>query len=341
MRFKYTVLLVLLGLGILTACIDEVNLPIRNEEQKLVVEGLITNEKTPYTVRLTYTGTFKGGSTAPASLAVSGALVTISDNTGATVTLKPIIQQPGIYRTTDTTFVGQVGRSYTLKIVTPQGKTFVSTPEMLSPVPPIENLTAVFKDVADRSKPSGYQVTADTKDPGETENYYRWTAYGYSRRVSAGKPLLGGGICCANCWIPVFDNTINIFTDERINGNQIKNREVFFAPYYAQGKLYVEISQYSLSREAYQFWQRFQEQQSRVGSIFDPLPAPLEGNIANTENPAELALGYFGASGISRKRLTISGDTLVLFPDYYKEFIQPGDCRLAYPNAGFLPPENW
>ena len=340
MRAKYISFFLLLGLGMLTACIDEVNLPIRNEEQKLVVEGLITDEKTPYTVRLTYTGTFKGGSLAPVSLAVSGALVTISDNTGITVTLKPIIQQPGIYRTTDTTFVGQVGRSYTLKIVTPQGKTFVSTAELLLPVPPIEKLTAVFKEVADRSKPSGYQVTADTKDPGETENYYRWTAYGYSRREATGKRSFTF-ICCTNCWIPIFNNSINIFTDERINGNEIKNRDVYFAPYYAQGKLYVEVSQYSLSREAYQFWQRFQEQQSRVGSIFDPLPAPLEGNIANSENPAELALGYFGASGVSRKRLIISGDTLVLYPDYYKEFIQPGDCRLAYPNASFFQPENW
>jgi hypothetical protein len=340
MLLRYTIFLLLLGLGILTSCIDEVNLPIRNEEQKLVVEGLITNEKTPYTVRLTYTGTFKGGNLAPASLAVSGALVTISDNTGVSVTLKPVIQQPGVYRTMDSTFVGQVGQSYTLKIVTPQGKTFVSTAELLAPLPPIEKLTAVFKNVADRSKPSGYQVTADTKDPGETGNYYRWTAYGYSRREATGKPR-GGAICCTNCWIPIFNNSINIFTDEQINGNEIKNRDVYFAPYYAQGKLYVEVTQYSLSREAYQFWQRFQEQQSRVGSIFDPLPAPLEGNIANSENPAELALGYFGASGISRKRLIISGDTLVLFPDYYKEFIQKGDCRLAYPNASVFQPENW
>ncbi len=340
MGLKPKFFFLLLSFGILTACIDEVNLPIRNEERKLVVEGMITNERPPYTVRLTYTGTFVGGSLAPTSLAVSGALVTISDNTGVSTTLKPIIQQPGIYRTTDTTFVGQVGRSYTLKIVTPQGKTFVSTAELLLPVPPIEKLTAVFKDIADRSKPSGYQVTADIKDPGETENYYRWTAYGYSRREATGKRSFTF-TCCTNCWIPIFNSSINIFTDERINGNEIKNREVYFAPYYAQGKLYIEVSQYSLSREAYQFWQRFQEQQSRVGSIFDPLPAPLEGNIANSENPAELALGYFGASGISRKRLIISGDTLVLSPDYYKEFIQPGDCRLAYPNASFFQPENW
>ncbi|QNF33052.1 DUF4249 domain-containing protein [Adhaeribacter swui] len=337
---KYIASVLFLGLGMLTACIDEVNLPIRNEEQKLVVEGLITNEKPPYSVRLTYTGTFMAGRIAPASLAVSGALVTISDNTGASVTLKPIIQQPGIYRTSDSSFVGQVGKSYTLKVVTPQGKTFISSPELLLPVPPIENLTAVFKEIPDYSKPSGYQVMADTKDPAETENYYRWTAYGYSRRESLGAPR-AGGICCTNCWIPVFDNRTNIYTDDFINGNYIKNREVFFAPYYARGKLFAEVSQYSLTRAAYQFWKRFQEQQSRVGSIFDPLPAPIEGNMANAENPAELALGYFGASCVSRKRLTISGDTLQLFPDYYKEFISPGDCRLAYPDASIYQPEGW
>ncbi|KAA5547822.1 DUF4249 domain-containing protein [Adhaeribacter rhizoryzae] len=340
MRLKYKIISFLVGFSIITACIEEVNLPIRNEEPQLVVEGLITNEKPPYSVRLTYTGTFLAGRIAPASLAVSGALVTITDNTGATATLKPVLQQPGVYRTTDTTFIGQVGRSYRLKIVTPAGKTYQSKPEILAPVPPIEKLTAAFKEIPDYSQPSGYQVMADTKDPGESENYYRWTAYGYSRREATGKPR-GGSICCTNCWIPVYNNSINIFTDAQINGNWIKGQKVFFAPYYARGKLFVEVSQYSISRDAYQFWKRFQEQQSRVGSIFDPLPAPLEGNIVNAENPAELALGYFGASAVSRQRLTISGDTLVLFPDYYKEFIKPGDCRLAYPDASIYQPENW
>lgn len=339
-NYKNIILLLWGSLFTVTSCIDEINLPIRNEERKLVVEGLITNEKPPYSVRLTYTGTFKAGRVAPASLAVSGARVSIADDGGNLVILKPVLPEPGVYRTSDTTFIGQVGRSYTLTIVMPEGKTFKSKAELLQPVPVIEKLTAAFKEVTDYSKPSGYQVFADTKDPAGFRNYYRWTAYGYSRRVSAGRPR-GGILCCYNCWVPTYNNTINIFTDDQINGNWIKEKEVFFAPYYAQGQLFVEVSQYSLSQPAYQFWKLYQEQQTRAGSIFDPLPAPIAGNIANVENESDLALGYFAASAVARKRMLISADTLILFPDYYKEFIKPGDCRLAYPNASFDQPENW
>jgi hypothetical protein len=338
---KYRPFLLLLLAALPGACIDEVQLPIRNDNRQLVVEGLISDEKPPYTVRLTYTGTFRTGRVAPASLAVTGARVSITDNTGGGVLLKPVLQEPGMYQTADSTYTGQAGRSYTLTVVTPEGKTYRSQAELLQPVPPIEKLSAAFQEVADNSRPSGYRVLADTRDPAATENYYRWTAYGISRRVSVGKPRGTLGLCCYNCWVPTYTNSVNIFADDQVNGNPIKGLEVFFVPYYAQGRLYVEVSQYSLSRAAYQFWKRYQEQQTRVGSILDPLPAPIAGNVANADNPADRALGYFGASAVTRRRLLIPADTLRLFPDYYPEFIKPGDCRLAYPNASFDPPAGW
>jgi hypothetical protein len=63
----------------------------------------------------------------------------------------------------------------------------------------------------------------------------------------------------------------------------------------------------------------------------------------NVEDESELALGYFSASAILRKRLVIAGDTVTMFPDYEKEFIPLGwrDCRLTYPNSTYYPPESW
>ncbi len=330
---------ILLGMAnFFTSCIHEVALPIRAAEQQLVVEGLITTDKPPYTVRLTYVTTFNNGLYRQEPQAVSGARVYISDQKNDSVLLKAVLSEPGIYRTIDTTYVGQTGNLYTLTVITPGGKTYRSTAELLKPVPAISQLNAIFERVADGSKPSGYRVLLDTQDPVEEENYYRWTAYGFSRRESTGLRMLTGWICCANCYIPVYENRVNIFTDQRVNGNSIRNRLVFFAPYYSPGQLFVEVTQQSLSREAYQFWQRFEEQQTRTGSIFDPLPATIAGNITNTTDETDQALGYFSASAISRKRLTIGADTLQLIPAYYKEFKKEGDCRFAYPYASYEPP---
>jgi hypothetical protein len=72
------------------------------------------------------------------------------------------------------------------------------------------------------------------------------------------------------------------------------------------------------------------EQTTRTGSIFDPLPASPEGNIYNVNHPIELALGYFGAPAVSYKRI-------IIVPMYLKEhllqgiagiFIEEGDCSL-------------
>jgi hypothetical protein len=333
----------LLSIVSLTSCIDEVDLPIRNEASRLIVEGMITNEPPPYTVRLFTTGNFVSARYPPASLGVQGALVQITDDAGNSTVLRSILEQPGVYQTEDTTFVGQVGRSYILSVAMPDGKMYLSQPEKLLPVPLLEELKAEFVDIADRSRPSGYRVLVDTQDPVETANYYRWSAYGYVRRESEGLPMLGGGICCKSCWLLIANNDVNIFSDANINGNRIQGRFALFSPFYLRGKQYVEVSQYSLTREAYQFWKLLDEQQTRTGSLFDPQPAPLEGNMYNAEDVNELALGYFGASAISRKRLIIAGDTVTMFPDYEKAFIPfgPRDCRFAFPNASFYSPESW
>jgi hypothetical protein len=341
--YRSLIIIYLLSIVSLTSCIDEVDLPVRNEASRLIVEGMITNEAPPYTVRLFTTGNFVSARYPPASLGVQGALVQITDDAGNSTVLKAILEQPGIYQTADTTFVGQVGRSYVLSVAMPDGKMYLSQPEKLLPVPLLEELKAEFVDIADRSRPSGYRVLVDTQDPVETTNYYRWSAYGYVRRESEGLPLLGGGICCKSCWLLIANNDVNIFSDANINGNRIQGRFALFSPFYLRGKQYVEVSQYSLTREAYQFWKLLDEQQTRTGSLFDPQPAPIEGNMYNAEDANELALGYFGASAISRKRLIIAGDTVTMFPDYEKEFIPIGwkDCRFSFPNASFYSPENW
>jgi hypothetical protein len=343
-KVSYNILLMFLLLMIFfSSCIDEIELPVRNEAERLIVEGMISNEKPPYTVRLFTTGEYVSARYPPASLGVQGALVKISDETGNSTVLKSLINRPGVYQTTDTSFIGQIGRSYVLTVLMADGKTYRSKPEKLLPVPELEELKAEFVDIPDRKRPSGYKVLVNTQDPVETANYYRWSAYGYVRRETEGLIYPGGIPCCNSCWLLITNNDVNIFSDANINGNRIQDRVAIFSPFYLRGKQYVEVSQYSLTREAYQFWKLLDEQQTRTGSLFDPQPAPIEGNMYNAEDETELALGYFGASAISRRRLIISADTVTMFPDYEREFIPLGlrDCRLTYPNSTFYPPENW
>jgi Domain of unknown function (DUF4249) len=319
------------------SCIEEAQIPFRSEVIQLVVDGGITNDSPPYTIRLTYSGNLKTANFVNLNLAVSGAKVIVTDDLGKSVEFKPSPYERGVYRSIDDDYVGQVGRTYSLSVALKDGRKYISIPQKMPPCPAIDSLYEEYQDIVNVSSPDGYQVFLDTKDPKETQNYYRWSAYGYS--LVGG--ICGNGLCDVFCWVPRFQTKINTLSDNFVNGNPIKKRPVFFSPVYGVGKHFVEVTQFAISREAYQFWRLYDEQSSRTGTIFDPLPAPIQGNIVNANDPNDIALGYFGVSGISRKRLIIYGqyDRTAIFINARNFLPKGGGCSLPF--GSLDRPDGW
>lgn len=346
MTFRLFIFL-LLG-AFVTACIDRVELPIRAEEPRLVVEGQITNEAPPYTIRLTYTGRYSGPEGQnPASQFVEQAQVSLTDDKGHSVPFMPVGQ--GLYKTIDTTFRGQVGRSYGLAITLSNGKRYVTKPEKMPAVPVIDSVSARLARSKSLTKPFAIDYSVNTSDPATEKNYYRWTGYGYTTRLSVGVPCTLGSpnLCNYRCWTQVSTDVVNVYSDEAINGNPLRNRFVLQLPVYAVGPQLVEIQQYGMTQANYQFWKLFQQQNARTGSIFDPLPAPIVGNVINANDPTDRARGYFAVTSITRKRLRQPGIPPAVFYPAVLSFISsqlipPGDCRATYGyNSPILEPEGW
>lgn len=347
MRSPAIVLVFFLLLAGTVACIDEVNFPLRTVTPRLVVEGLVTNQKPPYRVQLTFTDSKQGRRALTEANGVSGAVVSIADDQGNATRLTEF--QSGVYLTTDTTLVGVVGRSYTLSVQLPDGRRYISRPEQLTAVPDVERVYYEEDDRLVASENAGINVYVDVQDPGETKNYYRWSAYGYSLRPSTGVCCLftyeGCPKCFTLCWERGENLAANLLSDELINGNAIRRQFVYFSPIRSRGLHLIEVNQYSLTEQAYRFWQRYEEQRIRTGSILDPLPEPIEGNVSNADDPSESVLGYFGASSVVRKRVKL--EPLALDPDrallYESIYFKEGDCRRAWPGAEYDPgkPDNW
>jgi hypothetical protein len=92
------------------------------------------------------------------------------------------------------------------------------------------------------------------------------------------------------------------------------------------------------------FWQQYLQQINRTGSILDPLPASLIGNIHNATDSNDVALGYFETSAVVTKKIIV---VPFFLQEYYLESVagqyiadkfaatgfQPGDCHLSYPNS--------
>ncbi|GAB3899696.1 hypothetical protein GCM10028803_21270 [Larkinella knui] len=276
----------------LVSCIDQVSLPIRNETPQLVVDGLITNEKPPYNVRLSYSGSFTFDGETPRDVMVRAANVRIRDDSGHSTALRET--QPGNYQTTDLSFVGQPGRTYTLEIGLNDGTRYVSQPETMQPVAPIDTIYAELnRSETDLIDTYRFFFYIDTKDPATEPNFYGWTATSYN--VQGGPREY--------CWVKTQSPGLTILADQAIDGREIRKKLVIKSPIRSIGPHFVEVKQYSLTKEAYQFYRLFQEQQSRTGTIFDPLPASVIGNIRQENKPEQRGLGFFRASAVTVKRI--------------------------------------
>jgi hypothetical protein len=347
---------------ILLSCVEQYSVPIRAEQAQLVVDGGISTTAPPYKIKLTYSGVFDYANTIPADLVESKAIVTATDDKGQSTTFKYL--GLGNYQSQNMQFRGQVGRTYSVKIVLPDGRTFQSKPETVPNVVPIKKVYGEFvpnlfvrtenkqisfgsnysiteKYPAEPDGPTGYRIYLDTDDPAGQTNYYRWVGTSVTRRQTTGYDCGMFTICDNTCFLPADHLDLNILSDQLIDGNSLKKKPLFLVPVFATGILYIEVNQLNYTREAFLFWKSYQEQLTRTGSILDPLPAPIQGNVYNVANPNELALGYFSATASYKKRLNIVVVEPSELPRGLFNLRRGGCARDVYPTKNPYPTGDW
>lgn len=338
---KRNIVLILCAILIQLSCVEQIELPYRNETPVLVVDGEITNEAPPYNLRLSYSGRFVSGSIITSRLAVNGARVIMTDDDGNSVRFRQNIYEPALYQT-DNQYQCQVGRSYSLRIEMPDGKVYITKPQLMKGVPPISNI------YADKTE-HFVRTYIDTKDAENSTDYYRWKSYSISLKITQGA---GINTCTGSCWAYNRDEGVNVFADTYINGKEIKKRLVHFSPIDIKAPLarhYIEVKQMAISEEAYLFWQQYEEQRTRTGSIFDPLPSTIIGNVVNEKDDTDFALGFFGVSGVNTRRLLVDPSFISfsdepgfgLLPPPVLTETPPGNCQMRFPGYGCTPPIEW
>ncbi|MEF9478923.1 DUF4249 family protein [Chryseobacterium sp. 1B4] len=115
-------LYIILSLLALTSCEKEIDLDLNDQSGNIVIEGNVTNQPGPYTVKITKSVGFSEPNQYPA---VTGAQVILSDDMGQTETLQ--YTGNGVYQTS--TFTGSPGRTYTLKVQA-EGKEYTAQSKM-------------------------------------------------------------------------------------------------------------------------------------------------------------------------------------------------------------------
>lgn len=272
-RRKYIALLKLgfsvLAVLIFSECQKVINVDLNDAAPRIVIEGLITDGQGPYSVTISKSGSYFNQPVLPP---VTGAEVIVSDNAGTIDTLTEI--KPGVYLTSKTQ--GVPGRTYTLNVLS-ENIEYMGSSIMLRHVD-IDSLS-LSKNQFQRFDFGGgtgnelnIQLNCYFRDPSE-KNFYR---------------------------IKVFANDTartdyyRLYDDQYTNGQEIGLRVARASVDHTY-----RIELMSLDRLTFGYY-RTLEDLLNTNPIFGSTPANPNTNLNNG------ALGYFGATAVSFRTITIT-----------------------------------
>ncbi len=303
----------------LIKCIDPFYPKLEKFQSLLVVDALLTDEDMPASVRLTRT-TETREEKLPM---VTGASVSITDDLGNTTSLIEVSE--GIYKSDILALKGTAGREYTLKIHTEDGKEYESNS---CPLYEARDLNSVYfgqaSQIMDNGEvEQGIRIYIDSKDPTE-HKYFRWAyeewwkfniPYPVTHKyVSEGDipPIPIENVTCYKN--RKSDQVLIQFSDPEVNTELIKKPVCFIASDKSDRLLIqycIEVSQYAITENEYEFWRLTKEINESGGDIFDKQPFPIISNIHCVSNPDENVLGYFHVCGVKKKRIYIKGSEII------------------------------
>jgi len=298
--FKPVVLVVILI--VCSRCINEFVPDINEENELLVVEGLITDQ--PETCTIKISKSLPVGLKSDAK-PLSGCIVTVSDNTDVRTRFNET--EAGTY-ISPPEFRGMVGKTYKVHITAPSGSevlNYDSEPAEMLPVPPISDLyyeKIKLRDVEpDLFDVDGCQIYLTTYDLSGN-NYFRWE---YFETWVLRLPYI---VPNQICWVSDRSRNIMIKSNANYGESRMFRQPVVFisdATDRLKTKYSILVNQYSLNQDEYNFWVELQNLTEQSGGLYDVIPASIASNIKCVEKPEQNVLGYFSVSAKSSQRIFI------------------------------------
>ena len=298
-----------------TSCVEKYTPEIVKYENVLVVDGMITAEPGPYTIKLSTSSEISKAEYNP----YPKAEVIIYDDLGNSEILTE--NNPGEYKTTTDGFRGVVGRKYKIQINTLDNKIYFSDFEKLIASVEIDSVYANIESKGSSYHPYdliGLQFYLDTELSTTDTNYYLWkleSTYKFNSSFLISYiydkyhlTALENRDTLFTCWktdiLPeiIISNTVNLtepkITNFPLNYVSTEDRDLSI-------KYSLLVKQFTITEKAYNFWNKVEEINSDQGSLFSVLPYQIRGNMYCENDSEEPVLGYFMAAGISEKRIFV------------------------------------
>jgi hypothetical protein len=324
-KIKYCILLLALPL-LFKSCIEPYR-PELGESQSeyiLVVEGLITNEPGSFKVSLSRSVPVD---TTVNYLPETGAYVAISDDVGNLYEL--FETTPGNYKCADEEVRAHSDRKYQLIITDSDGKNYESALVQMEPTPDIKQVfwNEITKNVFDENEVherKGIDISVESEKGGESK-YYKWDFVETWKIVMPDYVIVSGENGPPvqvlvnlppeqqHCWVTWTSNNILLKSFAGQETGKVDSFLVTHIPENNQRLHYrysIEVGQYCLDQEMYNFWKSIKEFNEDIGSMYDHIPNAVYGNITCCSDENIKVLGYFDAAEVKTNRIFIDKNEL-------------------------------
>lgn len=321
-----------LALGLLASCTDDY-LPdvVESPPNFLVVDGFI-NSRGVTSIRLSRTYAIRSAQAPPPE---ARATVYVEEEGGTRYPLAETPARSGTYLSANLTL--NPARKYRLRLNTAAGREYASEYVPVKTTPPIDALTW-------RPGSSGLQVLVSAHDDTGATQYYRWETEDTweiiptyrptveyvnndIRPIAVPFPVICYGTERAGA-VQLYKTTAlvqDIVTDFRLRQLPPTSERLFT-------RYSLLVRQHALTAAEYAYWELLRKNTENLGSLFDPQPAQLTGNVRCLSHPDEVTLGFVGVHSIEEKRLFISRAEL---PSTWPVVSGYGKC--VPPDTVFIP----
>jgi len=328
-----TVQVLLCSCLLLSGCIEPyAPEAISSTKNYLVVDGFI-NSKGITTINLARTYDISANTTPPVETKAS---VAIEEEGGMRYVLLESVTK-GTYTSASLTL--NSAKNYRLFLRTAAGQEYASTYVPVKTTPAIDN-------IAWRATDARLNIYVNSHDDANKTQYYRWeyeetweimSRYVPQFEYKNGKMQDLTTPLPRTCWGNIRSTDIKISNTTRLNRDVVSDFLVRSFSTRANQLRYrysILVRQHALTPEEYAYWELLKKNTENIGTLFDPLPAQLTGNVNCLNDAAELAIGYVGVHSLAEKRIFVNRSELPTgwqVQDGYEDCVPPDTVFLYKP----------
>jgi hypothetical protein len=308
-------LIFLLLLLICRSCIEPFEPDIRESQEVLVINGMITDQPGTHYVEISRSTPYNK----PFYQPLRGCVVTVSDENGDMIYYeesksgKYVADIPGSFLA--------VGKAYSLQVYTPDQKEYHSDYDTLMACPPIDT---IYYEVENRetSDPDfflgGIQFYMDMTGNPTDSRYFMWKleeTWEYWAATFGHFIWWGERVeefhtnDLFKCWKTYPIRELYTGTTRNLSVNALRRNSLNFVSNETD-RLSVTYSllvkQQSLTKNTYDYWDKMKKQSGEMGGLYETQPSSAIGNIYNTTDTDEVVLGIFYATQQHSRRIMVS-----------------------------------